>query len=71
MLRTMTVSYKETIIDYDSRRYSMPDYESIGSLVNKAITDIQNDNGKVIDVKLTSAATNKYINYTALILWEE
>lgn len=71
ILRTMAVSYKEPIVDYNSRRYSVQDYDILGSVINKAIIEIQEDGkGKIIDVKLTSAATNKYINYTALILWE-
>ena len=44
---------------------------SIESLINERITEIQTeDKGKIIDVKLTSAATHGYINTTALILYE-
>ena len=52
-----------TTVDCDSR--------SIGTLVNNTIREIQTeDKGKIIDVKLTSAATHGYINTTALILYE-
>ena len=47
------------------------DSRSIGTLVNNIIREIQTeDKGKIVDVKLTSAATHGYINTTALILYE-
>ena len=52
-----------TTVDCDSR--------SIGTLVNNTIREIQTEcKGKIVDVKLTSAATHGYINTTALILYE-
>ena len=52
-----------TTMDCDSR--------SIGTLVNNIIREIQTeDKGKIVDVKLTSAATHGYINTTALILYK-
>ena len=47
------------------------DSRSIGTLVNNTIREIQTEyKGKIVDVKLTSAATHGYINTTALILYE-
>lgn len=47
------------------------DSRSIGTLVNNTIREIQEQcRGKIVDVKLTSAATHGYINFTALILYE-
>ena len=47
------------------------DSRSIGTLVNNIIREIQTeDKGKIVDVKLTSAATHGYINTTALILYK-
>jgi hypothetical protein len=52
-----------TMADCDSR--------TIGTLVNNIIREIQTeDKGKIVDVKLTSAATHGYINTTALILYK-
>lgn len=52
-----------TMADCDSR--------SIGTLVNNTIREIQtNFDGKIVDVKLTSAATNGYISFAALILYK-
>lgn len=53
-----------TTVDCDSR--------SIGTLVNNTIREIQEQcrGSKIVDVKLTSAATHGYINTTALILYE-
>ena len=52
-----------TTVDCDSR--------SIGTLVNNTIREIQEQcRGKIVDVKLTSAATNGYISFTALILYK-
>lgn len=55
MLRAKSVSCEDSC-------YNMPDYASIGSLVDEVIADIQNDKGKIID---------KHIKYTALILYEK
>ena len=53
-----------TTVDCDSR--------SIGTLVNNTIREIQEQcrGSKIVDVKLTSAATHGYINFTALILYK-
>lgn len=52
-----------TTADCDSR--------SIWTLVNNTIREIQEQcRGKIVDVKLTSAATHGYINFTALILYK-
>lgn len=64
MLRAKSVSCEDSC-------FNMPDYATIGSLVDEAIADIQNDKGKIIDVKLTSVTFYKLIKYTALILYEK
>lgn len=75
MLRAKSVSCEDTVINYESSCHSIADYESIGSLVDEAITDIQNDKGKIIDVKLTSSIRadkfDNHIYFTALILYEK
>lgn len=44
---------------------------SIGSLINRRITEIQTeDKGKIIDVKLTSTGDHVCMNIVALILYE-
>ena len=60
-----------TITDYDSSFHNIGGTKSIGTLVNNVIREIQTeDKGKIVDVKLTSAATHGYINTTALILYK-
>ena len=62
MILAISVSC-HTTVDCDSR--------SIGTLVNNTIREIQEQcRGKIVDVKLTSAATHGYINFTALILYK-
>ena len=44
---------------------------SIGSLINRRITEIQTeDKGKIIDVKLISTGDHVCMNIVALILYE-
>ena len=63
MILAISVSC-HTTVDCDSR--------SIGTLVNNTIREIQERcrSSKIVDVKLTSAATHGYINFTALILYK-
>lgn len=51
-------------------KYATDHAYSIENLINERITKIQEDKGKIIDIKLTSTGDRVNMNFVALILYE-